>query len=108
MIINLTKNKIISTQEINAPTFLKQARGLMFKKKANCLMIFNTPRPISLHNFCVFYPLDIILIDQNLKITEIKRNFSPFTLWRSKAKALYCLELATPSVYDVGDQLQIK
>lgn len=70
-------------------------------------MIFSKERFISLHNFFVFYPLDILIINEQNIIVEIKQNFRPFTLWSSTKKGKYCLELAYPSVYDVGDNVEI-
>ncbi len=105
MIFNKTKNICISKDEINAISLVKQARGLMFKTKQNCLMTFKEPQPISLHNFFVFYSLDILILNNQLKIIEIKRNFKPFTFWKSTAKGKYCLELAHQSEYDTGDEL---
>ena len=107
MIFNTTQNICISKQEINANTMFKQTCGLMFRRKANCLMTFKTPQPISLHNFFVLYPLDIILLDEHKIIIEIKKQFKPFSVWSSKTKALYCLELAYPSTYKMGDQLEL-
>ncbi len=110
MILNKTKNLIISTQEINATSFLNQTRGLMFRSKQNCLMSFKVPQKVSLHNLFVFFPLDILIINQNHKIVEIKQKFKPFTFWSSKEPATYCLELAIINSnisYEVGDEIEI-
>jgi len=56
-------------------------------------MIFNKERRISLHNFFVFYPIDILILDKNKKVIEIKNNFKPFTLWNAKNKGKYLIEL---------------
>ncbi|OGI65336.1 hypothetical protein A2642_03045 [Candidatus Nomurabacteria bacterium RIFCSPHIGHO2_01_FULL_39_10] len=97
MITNLTQNKLISEHELRANTFLKQALGLMFRiKKHNLIMTFPTPRKISLHNFFVFYPLDILLLNEKKEIIEIKHNFKPFTFYNGNKnnKAKYVIELA--------------
>ena len=79
----------------------------MFRTTQNCLMIFPKERFISLHNFFVFYPLDILIINEQNIIVEIKQNFRPFTLWSSTQKGKYCLELAYQSIYNVGDKVEI-
>ena len=56
-------------------------------------MIFNKERTISLHNFFVFYPIDVLILDENKKVVEIKENFKPFTFWNSKNKGKYLIEL---------------
>ncbi|MBU0457559.1 MAG: DUF192 domain-containing protein [Nanoarchaeota archaeon] len=108
MIINKTKNKIISEKEIVCRSGISQARGLMFRKRKNLIMIFNRERKISLHNFFVFYPIDILVLNNNKIIVEIKRNFRPFTLWNSKKRGSYLIELGFTSDYELGDRLNIK
>ena len=56
-------------------------------------MIFNKERNISLHNFFVFYPIDVLILNENKKVIEIKNNFRPFTFWNSKNKGKYLIEL---------------
>ena len=92
MIINTTNNEVISKKERVCRTFLSQLRGLMFRKKQNLIMIFNEERKISLHNFFVFYPIDVFLLNKNTEVVEIKRNFKPFTIQRFAPKAKYVIE----------------
>jgi len=106
MITNLTKNKIISQQELNCFSLLSQSRGLMFRKKHNLIMHLKKEQPISLHNFFVFYPIDILLLNKNKEIIEIKQKFKPFTFYNSKNNAKYVIELAFPSIYNIKDKLE--
>lgn len=106
MITNLTKNKIISQQELNCFSLLSQARGLMFRKKHNLIMHLTQEQIISLHNFFVFYPIDVILLNEHKQIIEIKPQFKPFTFYTSKNKAKYVIELAFPSIYNINDNLK--
>ena len=80
----------------------------MFKPKSNLLMIFPEEQKISLHMFFVFYPIDVLVVDKNKKIIEIKRNFEPFTLWKSKKEGKYIIEFAYSSEYKLGDKLKPK
>lgn len=106
MIINKTLGKIISQQEIRCRNVISQNRGLMFRKKQNLLMIFPQERKIKLHNFFVFYPIDLLVIDKEKKIVDIKRSFKPFAFWNSPKRAQYVLELGFPSLYEVGDLVE--
>ncbi len=107
MIRNLTKHAIISQTELNATTLFRQARGLMFRKKHNLIMTFPAPRKISLHNFFVFYPLDILLLNENKQIIEIKHNFKPSTFYKAKEQAKYVIELAhRNNNYQLNDKLE--
>ena len=94
MIRNLNdNNKIISNNEILCTNIFSQARGLMFRRKNNLIMDFKKEKRISLHMFFVFYPIDVIILDKNQKVVDIKKNFKPFTFWNSKKKGKYIIEL---------------
>ncbi len=109
MITCHSKDLIISQKELVCFSFLSQARGLMFRKKQNILMVFNEERKISLHNFFVFFPLKVVLLNTEREVVEIKNDFWPFTFWNSKEKGKYLLELALPTPVElkVGDKLNI-
>jgi len=108
MITNKTQTKIISKKEKYCYTLFSQGWGLMFRKKQNLVMVFKKERKVRLHNFFVFYPLDILILNKNKTIIEIKRNFKPFTFWNSKKKGQYVVELEFKNEYNVKDVLQLK
>jgi len=111
MITNTTAKKKVSEQEVIAKNIWRQALGLMFSKKKNLLMIFNKSKRISLHNFFVFYPLEIVVLDEKKKVVEIKKKFLPFTFWNSKQKGKYLLELGLDNSKNkckLGDTIKIK
>ncbi len=72
---------------------LSKTIGLMFSKKKIIVLEFKKEKIIPLHMFFVFYPIDVLFLDKNKKIIEIKRNFKPFTLYTSKNKAKYVVEM---------------
>ena len=108
MILNHTKNKVISPKEKVCKSILSQMIGLMFHRKQNLLMVFPQERKVQLHNFFVFYPIDVLLVDEKMKVVEIKRNFRPFTFFTPKNKCKYLIELSFPGEYVVGDILELK
>ena len=107
MIRNKTRNKIISTGERYCRTALSQARGLMFRLRQNLVMEFPTERRVSLHMLFVFFPIDVLLLNEKKEIVEIRRNFRPFTFWPSQRKGKYVVELGFLGEYQEGDQLEI-
>ena len=107
MIINKTKNSTLSPEEIVCSSAFSQARGLMFRCRQNLVMVFPEERIISLHNFFVFYPIDVLILGEKKKIVEIKRHFLPFTFWKSQERGKYVLEFSFPGKYEVGDQLEL-
>ena len=108
MITHNTTQQTISNEERFCNTFLSQAFGLMFRKKQNLIMKLPREKKISLHMFFVFYPIDVLILNKNKEIIEIKKNFKPFTFWNSKEKGKYVVELAFPEEYTVGERVEIK
>ena len=108
MIINKTTGKRISKKEIICKNIFSQARGLMFRRKQNLVMIFTPERKISLHNLFVFYPIDVILLNKKMEVVEIKRDFKPFTFWTSKNKAKYVIELGKDNSKNVDVKIKNK
>lgn len=81
-----------------------KARGLMFSKKKNLMFVFNKETIIPLHNFFVFFPIDVLFLDKNKKIVEIKKNFKPFSYYKPKNKAKYVVEIAkNKKEYKIGE-----
>src|SRR3989344_121753 len=106
MIFNKTNDINISKKEHFCKSSLSQARGLMFRRRRNLVMVFPKERRIKLHMFFVFYPIDVLILDKDKRIVEIKRNFRPFTFWNAQKKGKYVVELAYPKEYGMGDRLE--
>ena len=106
MIRNKTTGKIISRKERICKTFFSHAFGLMFRKKQNLVMVFRKPKRISLHMFFVFYPIDVLVLDEAKRIVDVKRGFRQFSVWTSTKRGKYVVELAYPSQYSIGDNLE--
>ncbi len=96
MIKNKTRNIILVKNKKILSSVFSKVIGLMFSKKlidTGYIFIFSKPRRIDLHMFFVFFPIDVIFLDENKKVIEIKENFKPFTFYISKSKAKYVIEL---------------
>jgi len=107
MIFNKTNDINISKKEHFCKSSLSQARGLMFRRRRNLVMVFPKERKIKLHMFFVFYPIDVLILDEKKKIVEIKRDFRPFTFWSSEKKGRYVVELGFPGEYKVGQVVEL-
>ena len=88
-------------------SMISQARGLMFRRKQNCVMEFSKEKKISLHMFFVFYPIDVLVLNENKKVVEIEKGLKPWTLWKSTEKGKYILETPFEHNYRVGDKVNI-
>jgi len=81
----------------------------MFRKKRTLMIEFPVERKVSLHMFFVFYPIDVFFLNKNKEVIEIKRNFKPFTVYHSKNKAQYIIEMPELNQeVKVGDKLALK
>jgi uncharacterized membrane protein (UPF0127 family) len=55
----------------------------------------------------VFFPIDVLVVDASMKIVEIKKNFKPWTLWKSSVRGKYVIELAIQGKYEIGEKIKI-
>ena len=65
---------------------------LMFSKPKTLLFIFKNPKRILIHNWFVFFPIDLIFLDKDKQIIEMKRNLKPFSWYKSKKPANFLIE----------------
>ncbi len=82
----------------------------MFSKKRILVFEFDKEKYHSLHMFFVFFPIDVIFLDKNKRVVEIKKNFKPFTIYNSKKKAKYIIEIPAGRIQDkvnIGDKVRI-
>jgi len=105
MLFNKTRNWLISSHERYCRTALSQALGLMFRRKQNLIMEFSHEKRVSLHMFFVFFPIDVLLLNSQKEIVEIKRQLKPFSFWRSQQQGKYVVELAFLGEYKIGEKL---
>lgn len=80
--------------------FFFKARGLMFSmplQKGKALILEAEEEGIlntTIHMLFVFFPIDVIWLNLEKKVVDIKRNVTPFTLWLSpKDPAKFVIEL---------------
>lgn len=97
-IVNKKRKTIVSKNAAIYSAYLKKARGLMFSKQKDIVFVQKKEEKVPLHMWFVFYPIDIVFLDKQKKIVEIKENFLPFTFYFPKHNAQYILELAEGSV----------
>ncbi|MBI2647111.1 DUF192 domain-containing protein [Candidatus Woesearchaeota archaeon] len=116
ILLNSTKKRIIVRNIVIIEDSFRKFIGLMFSKpsslvKQNKALIFkfNKEKLISLHMFFVFYPIDVLFLDKNKNVVDIKENFKPFTLYKSNKKAMYAVELPKGSIRKtntcIGDKI---
>lgn len=65
----------------------------MFKKQETLVFVFNKEKIVPLHMWFVFYPIDVIYLDADKRVVELKENFKSFSYYTPLKKAQYVLEL---------------
>ncbi len=111
MIKNLTKNNIISKNVRFCNNPFTKAIGLMFSKKSgkSMIFIFKKEKIVPLHMLFVFYPIDVLFLNKERKIVEMKENFRPFSFYSPKNKAQCVIEMPEGSIrkfnLEISDRL---
>ncbi len=91
-------------------SFFSKFKGLMFSKPKILAFRFSKEQRHLLHMFFVFFPIDVLFLDKNKTVIEIKKNFRPFTVYNSKEKAMYVIEIPAERIegkVNLGDKVRI-
>lgn len=94
MIENLTKNNVIVNEKKICDNIFSHTLGLMFSRKIKdkgLVFVFDKERRIDLHMWFVFFPIDVLFLNSDKEVIDIRENFKPFGFYSSKGK--YCIEL---------------
>ena len=110
---NTTKKPIIAKNAELCRNIFTKSIGLMFSIKPKPLIfVFKKEKIIPLHMLFVFYPIDVLFLNKNKVVAEIKENFKPFSFYTPKNKAQYVIEITTVTSKrikaDVGDRIEFK
>ena len=113
MICNNTRETIVSKQHKMCKSLLGKTIGLMFQPKPKTLLFkFNKERKNSLHMFFVFFPIDIIFLNNNQKVVELKQHLKPWQIYFPKEKSLYIIEAPIQTIQnsktEIGDSIRFK
>lgn len=109
-IVNKKNGNILAEEYKLCTTTWQKARGLMFSKQKNLIFFFDKEEHVPLHMLFVFFPIDVLYLDENKRIVELKEDFRPFGFYSPKKSARYILELKKGTLRQtdtsLGDQLE--
>jgi uncharacterized membrane protein (UPF0127 family) len=114
-IINSSKGTVLAKRFILCTSFFSKLKGLMFTKssslkKHSLIFQFKFSTPQSIHMFFVFYPIDVVFLDKNRKVVDIKKGLKPFGIYDSWKSSVYVLELPEHTIKssrtELGDFLK--
>ncbi len=113
MSLTTVDGRIISSDVELADTFVKQVIGLMFRQSFSGAMVFDMGREAyeGIHMLFVLFPIDVVFLDWNKNIIDLKKNLRPWTGSAfPKSRFRYAVELPAGAIdkagLKVGDQLQ--
>ena len=84
MISNESNSSVLCRNKKILKGIISKAIGLMFSKKITNIgyvFDFNKERRVDLHMFFVFFPIDVLFLDKNKRVVEIKENLTPFSIY---------------------------
>ena len=93
---NITKNIVLVYTARFLKNSLAKGIGLMFSKALYdeaFIFVFKKEKIISLHMFFVFYPIDVLFLNKDNEVVELRENVRPFSFLTPKKKAKYVIEL---------------
>jgi len=106
---NITKKTLLAKNAIICRNIFSKSLGLMFSKPKSLILIFREEKIIPLHMFFVFNPIDVLFLNKNKIVVEIKEDFKPFKFYTPKNNAKYVIELPENTIKrsktKVGDKI---
>lgn len=94
---------------IKADTFMKRFKGLMFERKPYVNKGLHLTPCDSIHMFFMRFPLDIVFLDKENRIVDVRNNLQPWRIAIPKKRAFSTLELPTGTIkkynLQIGDKL---
>jgi uncharacterized protein len=101
-LINKTKNTTIAENIIEAKSLKDQSMGLL-KYKTPTAMLIKTR--FGIHTFFMKYPIDVLVLDKQNRIAQIKENLQPNKLFVWNPKYETILELPLGAIKQSKTQL---
>lgn len=112
-LVNKNSGEILAKSVEIADSFWSRFRGLMFRfnfsEDEALLFEFPKPRKFRIHTFFVFFSIDLIYLNQNYEVVEVKQNLSSWSFHNPDVKANYLVELSggrlSEKRVEVGDEI---
>ena len=95
---NSTRKRVIVKNAAVCKSVISKAAGLMFSKRKPLIFVFEREKIVPLHMLFVFYPIDVLFLDKNKVVVEIKERFMPFAFYTPKRKAQYIIEIPVKTI----------
>lgn len=116
LLVDETTGEILAERVEFADSFWTRFRGLMFRfdfdEDDALLFEFYKSRKFRIHTFFVFFPIDLIYLDQDFKVVEVEQNLSPWRFHNPDVRASCLAELYGGRLVEkkvrVGDEVKVR
>ena len=113
LVKNTTKQTLLADNAKLCKDIFSRALGLMFSTKVKSLIfVFEKEIIVYLHMFFVFYPIDVLFLNKNKVVIEMKENFAPFSFYSPKNKSNYVIEIPKNIIKktntEIGDKIEFE
>jgi len=115
---NKTRGSVLSSDAALASSFLSRARGLLFSRRKDLILVSSKEdiASSSIHMVLMTYSIDVLWLDSEKKVVDIRPSVPPFNalklstwrIYRPRKPAVYVVELGAGSIKDtvIGDLLE--
>lgn len=103
-IINKSKNFVVSGSAKFASSFFSRLRGLMLSQKRD-IVLFSPEEDVassSIHMFFMGFPIDVIWLNSDMAVVDLKKSILPFNPFNRKTWKIYRPEKAARYVIELG------
>lgn len=115
ILVKESSGEVIAEELEIADSFWSRLCGLMFRRSFSEgeAIIFDLPKPrhFGIHTFFVFFSIDLVYLDSELKIVEVEEELSSWRTYKPKDRVSFLVELPGGTVarlgLDVGDCLAL-
>jgi uncharacterized membrane protein (UPF0127 family) len=111
ILMNVTRNTILTDRCHFANTVLKRMVGLLNRRKFSSGEGLLLDRCYGVHTFGMRFPIDVLFLDKDLRVIRAVKALPPYRTSLVK-KAVYVLELPVGALEasrsEEGDQIQIR
>ncbi|MFH1133513.1 MAG: DUF192 domain-containing protein [Nanoarchaeota archaeon] len=101
MLSNATRKRRLASEVTACRSIPSKALGLMFHRKLKdeaFLFLFKGKQRVSLHMLFVFFPIDVLFLDEKKRVVELKERLLPFAFYSPKKAACTVIELPAGTV----------
>ncbi|WBW95548.1 DUF192 domain-containing protein [Oceanirhabdus sp. W0125-5] len=102
---NTTNNTVLAENLIEANSFFKRFKGLMFTKNLPPQSALYIKPCKGIHTYFMNYNIDVLYLDNNNKILSIDENMEPRKVGKFRKKAVTVIELSSGRIRETKTQI---